>query len=141
MVGVIMRVAPIAALRRSGIVLWVAGAIALSAVGWSHAQAPSSSPPPASPGPADPRIVPPDEFGRGTPRGAVRGFLSATDARNYDRAAAYLDLGRYPTGEAARQGPVLARHLRVVLDQILPLDPSEFSEEPEGMTHDGQPPN
>src|SRR5262245_54096055 len=130
MVGVIVHVASIEALRRSGVVLWVAGAIALSAPGWSHAQAPATS-----------RIVPPDEFGRGTPRGAVRGFLSATDARNYDRAAAYLDLGRYPTGEATRQGPVLARHLRVVLDQILPLDPSEFSEEPEGMTHDGQPPN
>src|SRR5262245_59153618 len=149
MVGVIVHLASIAALRRSGVVLWVAGAIALSSVGWSHALAPATAPSHARPGPADPRrpepetprIVPPDEFGRGTPRGAIRGFLSATDARDYERAAAYLDLSRYPTGEAAKQGPVLARHLRVVLDQILPLDPSEFSEEPEGMTNDGQPPS
>jgi MscS family membrane protein len=85
-------------------------------------------------------VVPPDEFGRGTPRGAVHGFLAATDRWEYERAVAYLDVTRLPAGDAARRGPTLARHLRVVLDQVLPLDASEFSDEPEGILHDGQPP-
>jgi MscS family membrane protein len=85
--------------------------------------------------------LPPDEFGRGTPRGAIDGFLTATAARDYGRAAAYLDLSRFPTAETAKRGPTLARHLRVVLDQVLPLDPAEFSDDPDGLLHDGQPPN
>ncbi len=149
MTDLIVRLASMSMLRRGSVVLSVAGAIALSAVGWGYAQAPASAPQPVSPGapepsrpvPATPRIVPPDEFGRATPRGTIGGFLLATDGRNYDRAAAYLDLRRLLPAEAAKRGPILARHLRVVLDQILPLHPSEFSEEPEGMIHDGQPPS
>ena len=93
------------------------------------------------PAPPTPQILPPDEFGRGTPRGAVHGFLAATEARDYRRAVAYLDLSRWPLGEVAQRAPILARHLRVVLDQILPLDPEDFSDAPEGLVNDGQPPN
>src|SRR5580765_8504269 len=102
-----------------------------------YAQAPTGGPAPTS----SPGIAPSDEFGRGTPRGAIQGFLTATGERDYTRAAAYLDLSRLPKGEAAKRGPTLARHLRVVLDQVLPLEPVEFSEEPEGILHDGQPPS
>ena len=35
-----------------------------------------------------------DEFGRGTPRGSVQGFLDATHKRDWERAAEYLDLRR-----------------------------------------------
>jgi MscS family membrane protein len=70
----------------------------------------------------------------------MTGFLSATGARDYTRAAAYLDLREYPAQEAAQIGPTLARHLRVVLDQNLLLHPHDFSDAPEGMPDDGQPP-
>ena len=138
-------------LMRSVAVLLVAATIAAAAVQSGHAQtrpgvmAPASARPrPAPPvrsTPPTPQILPPDEFGRGTPRGAIHGFLAATDARDYGRAAAYLDLSRLPVAEVPQRGPTLARHLRVVLDQILPLDPAEFSDEPDGLLHDGQPPN
>jgi len=149
MVGRSTRLGAMASRGRWGTVLLLAGGIVASAVGWGHAQAPPRAPAPAAPGatapgrpvPEAPRIVPPDEFGRSTPRGTIHGFLAATDRRDYDRAAAYLDLSRSPAGEAATQGPIRARHLRVVLDQVLSLDPAEFSEEPEGIIHDGQPPS
>lgn len=134
---------------RWGTALLLAAGIVVSPAGGGHAQAPTGAPAPAGPGAADPsrpapkaqRIVPPDEFGRTTPQGAIHGFLAATDRRDYDRAAAYLDLSRLPPDEAAKRGPILARHLRVVLDQVLPLDPAEFSAEPDGILHDGQPPS
>lgn len=135
MVGSVVHLGSTSRLRRWRVGLLVAATIAASAVEWGHAQAPAGVPAP----PEARRILPPEEFGRGTPRGAIHGFLSATDRRAYDRAALYLDLRRLPSDEAAKQGSTLARHLRVVLDQILPLDPSEFSDEPEGMTRDGQP--
>jgi MscS family membrane protein len=69
----------------------------------------------------------------------MAGFLSATGARDYTRAAAYLDLREFPGQEAAQIGPTLARHLRVVLDQNLLLHPHDFSDAPEGMPDDGQP--
>lgn len=135
-------------LMRLGAVLVVAATIAAAAV-QCHAQTRPGVVAPASPAttnpsgstPPTPQILPQDEFGRGTPRGAIHGFLTATAARDYGRATAYLDLSRFPTAEAAKRGPTLARHLRVVLDQILPLDPAEFSDEPDGLLHDGQPPN
>jgi MscS family membrane protein len=136
MVGRIARPGPIPPLR-FGVVLGLAVALATSAMGRGHAQAPTGGPAPTS----SPEIAAPDEFGRGTPRGAINSFLIATGERDYARAAAYLDLSRLPKGEAAKQGPTLARHLRVVLDQVLPLEPGEFSEEPEGILHDGQPPS
>src|SRR5262249_41081580 len=136
-------------LTRFGGVLVLATAIAAAAVPWGHAQPSPRVVTPAStvtteasgPGRDTPRILPPDEVGRGTPRGAILGFLSATEAGDHGRAAAYLELSRLPTTEAATRGPTLARHLRVVLDQILPLDPTQFSDDPEGILHDGQPPD
>jgi len=131
--------------RRWAVVLWITGAVVAS-VSDTGAQVPAAPPTPGSPAPtankpipAAPWLVPLDDFGRGTPQGAVEGFLSAADRRDYGRAAAYLDLSRLPADRAAREGPTLARHLRVVLDQVLLLDPSEFSPDPAGMPDDGQP--
>jgi MscS family membrane protein len=70
----------------------------------------------------------------------MTGFLSTTRAGDYTRAAVYLDLRGLPAPDAARMGPTLARHLRVVLDQNLLLHPHDFSDEPGGMLDDGQPP-
>ena len=114
---------------RRWVALSIVGALLASASGSGVAQAP--------PGASASRLQPLDELGRGTPRGAIGGFLSETDERRYERAAKYLDLSRLSPDEATRQGPTLARHLRVVLDQVLPLDPSEFSDDPQGARRDG----
>jgi hypothetical protein len=53
--------------------------------------------------------IPVDDFDRGTPRRAVEGFLQATRAHNYRRAAEYFDLRRIPAEEAKILGPQLAR--------------------------------
>src|SRR5262245_19660416 len=114
-------------LGRFSAVLAVAAVVAAAVVARGYAQAPARGGISAGPATSAPGILPPDEFGRRTPAGTINGLLATTDARNYARAAAYLDLSRLPTAEAAAQGPTLARHLRVVLDQVLPLDPKQFS--------------
>ncbi len=75
---------------------------------------------------------PVDELGRGTPRGTVTGFLQATRLRDFRTAADYLDLRRLPHAQVATEGPTLARHLRVVLDDTLLIDPELLSDDPEG---------
>src|SRR5215831_6335229 len=97
----------------------------------------------AAAGPATtPEATPPpaDEFGRGTPLGAARGFLDATALRNYRRATSYLDLRRVPQAEVATRGPELARQLRVVLDNTV-YDLGAISDEPEGRLEPGLPKN
>ncbi len=149
MTGHISRPGSAPSVRRWSILALVAATIVASPR-WANAEAPgASAPPPRTPSTAQssgpetstPRVAPPDELGRGTPRGTMTGFLSATGARDNARAAVYLDLGHLPAGEAARLGPTLARHLRVVLDQNLLLHPHDFSDQPEGLTDDGQPPD
>ncbi|MGH8069111.1 MAG: mechanosensitive ion channel family protein [Candidatus Entotheonellia bacterium] len=85
--------------------------------------------------------VPVDDLDRGTPRRAVEGFLRAARAHNYQRAAKYLDLRRFPSGEAEIRGPQLARHLKIVLDQKLPIDVESVSDSPAGHLEDGLPPD
>jgi len=50
--------------------------------------------------------VPEDEFGRGSPRGTVNGYLEACREGDYKKASNYLDLRRIPG-----DGPTLARKL------------------------------
>jgi MscS family membrane protein len=114
-------------LGRLALLLWVAAAAVLPG---RAGAAPSVTPVP----------TPLDEFGRGSPRGAVMGFLAATSARDYRRAVWYLDLRRLSSAEAAEEGPLLARHLRVVLDQTLRIDPDALPDEPEGRPDPGLPP-
>ena len=85
--------------------------------------------------------IPVDDLDRGTPRRAVEGFLQAAGARDYRRAAGYLDLQRVPPGEAETRGPQLARHLKIVLDQKLPIDVERVSDSPAGHLGDGLPPD
>lgn len=116
----------------------------LTTAGWANAAVPQpevqSAGQPTEPETVARHVTPPDEFGRGTPRGAMAGFLSTTGARDYARAAAYLDLREFPAKEAAQIGPTFARHLRVVLDQNLLVHPQDFSDDPKGTSDDGQPP-
>jgi len=68
--------------------------------GGAHAQA-------ATPAPAD-------ELGRGTPSGAVFGFLQAAQAGNYKTAADYLQMS---TARRQSQGADLAEKLKVLMDR------------------------
>ncbi|HXV84226.1 MAG TPA: mechanosensitive ion channel family protein [Candidatus Binatia bacterium] len=85
--------------------------------------------------------VPVDDFDRGTPRRAVAGFLKATRADDYKQAAEYLDLGGLPDDVAKTLGPQLARHLKIVLDQKLPIDTDTLSDSPAGHLQDALPPD
>jgi len=109
----------------------------LAAVGASSA-APPPAPPP-SPGP-EAESEPVAVEGPESPRGAVREFLD--DARHgaYDRAANRLDLSWIAEDERSARGPVLARHLKAVLDQKLWVDLESLSGAPEGLRDDGLPP-
>jgi MscS family membrane protein len=81
---------------------------------------------------------PPDPFNRGTPRGSMHGFLTASRARDYERAAEYLDLRGLPSDEQER-APELARRLKVVLDQTIWVDLENLSASNTGTPNDGQP--
>ena len=83
---------------------------------------------------------PTDEFDRGVPRTTMQGFLQACRDGDYKRAAEYLDLGRIAAKDRATKGPALARHLKVVFDHALWVDPEALSDDPEGEADDGLPP-
>ena len=78
--------------------------------------------------------IPEDEFGRGSPRGTVRGYLAACREGDYERAANYLDLRRIPG-----DGPSLARQLRLILSRTLWVDVETLSQEHAGRSNDGLP--
>lgn len=98
-------------------------------------QEPTTKPPAAAPD------VPVDDFDRGTPRRAVAGFLKSARADDYGRAAEYLDLGGFPPEVAKTLGPQLVRHLKIVLDQKLPIDLDSLSDSPAGHLQDALPPD
>jgi MscS family membrane protein len=81
---------------------------------------------------------PPDPFNRGTPRGSVYGFAVACRNGDYERAAEYLDLRRFPPEERER-GPEIARQLRAALGRALAVDFTTFSDRHEGFADDGLP--
>ena len=81
-----------------------------------------------------------DAIGRSTPRGAVQGFLKAVAAKDFRRAALYLDLSDLPENER-RGGRIYAQRLSVVLDRAAAIDPEQISDAPEGKIKDGLPPD
>ena len=113
--------------------------LTLAAPAGSPAATPAGSPPsaPATAAPAErpAETVAPDELGRGSPRGTVQGFLQATAAHDYVRAARYLDLRGRPLADMAR-GLELARKLRVILDNTR-IDLAALADEPEGRREAG----
>ena len=78
---------------------------------------------------------------RRTPRGTMAGFLEATGRRDYTRAAEYLDLSRLAPARRAEQGPALAHELRIVIDQAIPIDLDDLSDQPAGSPQEGLPPD
>lgn len=77
-----------------------------------------------------------DPLGRGAPRSSVHGFLTAARNRNYTQAAEYLDLRNLPAEVMRREGPDLARQLKIVLDRALWIDLDLLSNSPEGDRND-----
>src|SRR3990172_12351235 len=73
-----------------------------------------------------------DQLQRDTPRSSVAAFLKACRDGDYHRAAEYLDLSRTKPSERPQRGPVLARHLKVVIDHTLWIDLDALSDYPEG---------
>ncbi len=72
-----------------------------------------------------------DPLGRSTPHGTVAGFLRVTKAKDYARAAEYLD-----TRKKAAAAEELAKQLQIVLDRGLKVDIDRISRKPEGDLQD-----
>jgi MscS family membrane protein len=91
--------------------------------------------------PGEPAVHPPPpaEVGE-TPRATVRAFLDDVSKRDYERAAATLDLSRASVG-SEEQAATLARQLEVVLDRTLWIDLDALSADPDGNPDDGLAPN
>jgi MscS family membrane protein len=117
----------------AALVLWLAWAPPARA-----AEEPAPAQAPAAEAPRTPP-VPEDPLERGTPRGAMRGYLLASREGDLERAAEYLDLRAVPAAERAELGPELARQLKVVLDQKLWVDLDALSADPRGFLDDGLP--
>jgi MscS family membrane protein len=78
-----------------------------------------------------PPPAPVDPLGRTTPHGCVLGFLRAAEAKDYDKAANYLDGERPP--EKAQE---LAQQLKYLLDQGLSTSIDDLSRSPNGNVED-----
>lgn len=72
-----------------------------------------------------------DPLGRTTPRGTVRGFLSAAYNQKFDTAAQYLD-----TRAGGTDASLLARQLFFVLDRKLPAKLNNINNDPLGSMSD-----
>jgi MscS family membrane protein len=72
-----------------------------------------------------------DPLERTSPQSSVLHFLEACHARDYAKAAHYLDLRRLPPANQSKAGADLARQLEDLLDDI-PFDIAALSREPEG---------
>jgi MscS family membrane protein len=117
-------------------VLWTQG---LSSAIKKAAGVPAQQP--ASPAPADstatpapaatPPPPPPDPLGRTSPHGCVLGFLRAAEAKDYSKAAEYLD-GR----RSQEQGEQLAIQLKALLDLGLSTSIDAISRSPNGDLED-----
>jgi MscS family membrane protein len=82
--------------------------------------------------------APRDPLGRTSPQDAIIRFLEACHAREYAKAAHYLDLRQLPKADRDKGGPDLARQLEDLLDDT-PFDIATLSRSPEGDTEDGLP--
>jgi len=75
--------------------------------------------------------APKDVLGRGTPRGALLGFMSAAKKDNLDIAVLYLN-----TSLRGPDAQLLAHQLATVLDRRLPARLNQISDKPEGSIPD-----
>jgi MscS family membrane protein len=114
----------------------VGSAVKKKAAGLSAPQSapPAEAPPAAAPAPAAAVTPPPppvDPLGRTSPYGCVLGFLRASEAKDYKRAAQYLDGRR--TEQQAQQ---LAIQLTFLLDKGMSTSIDSISRSPTGSMKD-----
>ncbi len=86
-------------------------------------------------------LGPADEFNRGVPRSSLKGYLKAARDGDYERASQYLDFRYLPSLMNERQGPQLARQLKIALDKVPWFDLDMVSAHPDGFPDDGLPSN
>ena len=86
-------------------------------------------------------LGPADEFDRGVPRSSLKGYLKAARDGDFERASQYLDLRYLPSWMDEKQGPLLARQLKIALDKVLWFDLEAVSAHPDGFADDSLPPN
>jgi MscS family membrane protein len=82
--------------------------------------------------------APLDPLGRTSPQDAIMQFLEACHARQYAKAAHYLDLRQLPKADRDKGGSDLARQLEDLLDDT-PFDVATLSRSAEGDTGRGLP--
>ena len=82
--------------------------------------------------------APLDPLGRTSPQDAIMQFLEACHARQYAKAAHYLDLRQLPKGDRDKGGADLARQLEDLLDDT-PFDIATLSRSADGDTGRGLP--
>ena len=85
------------------------------------------------------KVGPDDKFDRGVPRTSVASYTLATKENDFERAVNYLDLRNLPRGYSQKDGPELARQLKVVLDRALWIDLDILSIDTKGHSDDGLP--
>jgi len=79
-----------------------------------------------------------DALGRQTPKGLIDGFLLAVKNENYERAAQFLDLDKFPTEKRTEKGISLSKGLQEILDQSgSVIANSKLSLDPNGEQNDG----
>jgi len=88
-----------------------------------------ASPGKTSSGPVDP-------LGRGTPSGAVFGFLQAAQSGNYRQASQYLQMS---PAHRQSEGEDTAEKLKVVMDRAFAGNLKNVSTQPEGTPQEGVP--
>lgn len=86
--------------------------------------------------PAKTSSAPVDPLGRGTPSGAVFGFLQAAQSGNYRQAAQYLQMS---PARRQSEGEQTAEKLKVVMDRAFAGNLKNVSTQPEGTPQEGVP--
>ena len=79
---------------------------------------------------AKPSLPDPPASGASTPRRSLQAFVRAAEAKDFQKAAEWIDLRGLPRGKDAREGPELAAMLHRILVTRVSLDPEELPDEP-----------
>lgn len=85
--------------------------------------------------------APSDPLGRQSPQSSVTGFLRACGNRDYQTAAQYFDLRRFPASYRQRSGPELSRKLEALLNSDPRFSLLRLSRDAQGDRSDPADPN
>ena len=85
------------------------------------------------------RVIPADEFNRGTPQQSAERFLSAAGSGDYEVAAEYLDLRNLRGAAIGMTGAQLARRFNVIVQRGVWVDIDELIDDPAGRYNDNLP--